>query len=277
MRAAAGFLLAAALLVGAACSAHAPPQPPASVAQGEPIAPAARAAANATLPPGREGQLIAQGRAIIEHTQSRMRNNVRAAMSCEACHVAAGTKPHAGSFVGIYATFPQWNKRSQRYIALQDRLAECFLYSMNGKPPAYASHEMVALVAYIAFLSRGAPVGKGFAGLGYESFRPPHAPSVARGLGVYTQRCLACHGADGGGLAGRPPLWGPKSFNGGAGMHRLNTMAGFVRYNMPYGSSPDTLSQQDAYDVSAFVLSHPRPRFDPHALISFPALPANYF
>jgi cytochrome c len=35
--------------------------------------------------------------------------------------------PHGGSFLGIYATFPQWNKRSHRFIALQDRLDDCFL------------------------------------------------------------------------------------------------------------------------------------------------------
>ncbi len=292
MRGVYGLLLAVALLLGAACSSssHSPTASTAAITAASPgeadsaqdpasgaIAPAAIAAARATLPPGSEGRLIAQGRDIIVHTQSRMPGFVRAGMSCEACHVGAGTRPHGGSFVGIYAKFPQWNQRSRRYIALQDRLAECFLYSMNGKPPAYASHEMVALVAYIAFLSRGAPVGAGFQGLGFEEFRPARTPSIARGSHIYAQRCLACHGAEGQGLGGRPPLWGPKSFNGGAGMHRLNTMAGFVRYNMPYGSPPDTLSQQDAYDVSAFVLSHPRPAFDPHAVISFPALPAKYF
>ena len=32
----------------------------------------------------------------------------------------------------MYGRFPQWNSRAHRVIALQDRIAECFLYSMNG-------------------------------------------------------------------------------------------------------------------------------------------------
>ncbi len=234
-------------------------------------------ASPAPLPSGSEGALIALGRDIIEHTPQRMRGYVRAGMSCEACHVAAGTKPHGGSFVGIYATFPQWNKRARRYIALQDRLAECFLYSMNGRPPAYSSHEMVALVAYMAFLSRGTPVGQNSSAQALEHVATDRAPNVTRGAHIYAQRCTACHGADGAGVGGRPPLWGARSFNDGAGMHRVRTMAGFVRYNMPFGSPPDTLSKQDALDVSAFVLSHPRPKFDRHATVAFPPLPASYF
>jgi cytochrome c len=60
-------------------------------------------------------------------------------------------------------------------------------------------------------------------------------------------------------------------------MHRLNTMAEFVRYNMPSGSPPNNLSKQEAYDVSAFVLGHPRPHFDKDGMIAFPALPAKAF
>jgi cytochrome c len=73
------------------------------------------------------------------------------------------------------------------------------------------------------------------------------------------------------------PLWGAKSFNSGAGMHRLATMAAFVRYDMPYGSPPNTLSAQQAYDVSAFVLSHARPMFSATRPISFPAQPAGHY
>ncbi len=198
-------------------------------------------------------------------------------MSCEACHLAAGTKAHAGSLLGIYADFPQYNKRSNHYITLQDRLAECFLYSMNGTPPAYSSREMIALTAYIAYLSRGAVVGRGFSGLGYVRFNPDHAPSATAGAAVYAQRCAGCHGATGQGTAVFPPLWGARSFNGGAGMHRLWTMSSFVRYNMPYGSAPNVLTRQQAYDVSAFILAHPRPRFDKKRPIVFPPQQAGTF
>ena len=229
------------------------------------------------IPTGREGELISYGREIVEHTRETMGAHVRAGMSCEACHMEAGTKAHAGSFRGIYANFPQYNKRSDHFITLQDRLAECFLYSMNGTPPAYSSHEMIALTAYIAYLSRGAKIGTGFKGQGYEDFSPEREPSADAGAKVYAARCESCHQADGQGTAAFPPLWGPKSFNALAGMHRLTTMSAFVRYNMPYGSPPNTLSKQEAYDVSAYVLSHPRPAFEKDREITFPGQKANTF
>ena len=59
-----------------------------------------------------------------------------------------------------------------------------------------------------------------------------------------------------------PPLWGPDSFNDGAGMARLITIANFVHFNMPHGTDylDPRLSVDDAWDVGAFVLSHPRPQ-----------------
>ncbi len=229
------------------------------------------------MPAGAEGALIAYGRDIVHDTPRYAGRYIRAGMSCEACHVDAGTKAHGGSFLGLYAKFPQYNKRSKHFITLQDRLAECFLYSMNGTPPAYSSHEMIALTAYIAYLSRGAKVGTGFPGQGYVNFPPDRAPNVSAGSKIFGERCAACHGATGRGNAVYPPLWGPKSFNGGAGMHRLTTMSAFVRYNMPFGGPPNALSKQEAYDVSAFVLSHPRPAFGKDRMIAFPPQRADTF
>ncbi len=269
------------------CATSHPPSPAAApagaLADGDTAAAdtavdAARVAATAPYPKGAEGKLIAYGHDIVTKTPALMGPYVRAGMSCEACHNGAGRKPHAGSLLGVYAKFPQWNKRSHRFIALQDRLAECFLYSMNGRPPAYDSREMIALTAYIAFLSRGAKVGEGFSGQGLVAITAPRKPNVAAGAKIYGQKCAACHAADGNGNNGAfPPLWGAKSFNNGAGMHRLATMAAFVRYNMPYGGPPNALAAQDAYDVSAYVLSHPRPKFLATQTIAFPPQPAGRY
>ena len=82
---------------------------------------------------------------------------------------------------------------------------------------------------------------------------------------MFQEKCALCHGADGqgfkdaAGVQSLPPLWGPRSFNWGAGMARINTMAGFVKANMPYGQ-PNSLTDQQAWDVAAFVDSHERPK-----------------
>lgn len=231
-----------------------------------------------TLPSGPVGNSIAYGYAIVVQTHRLMKNFVRADLECADCHIAAGTQPRGGSFVGAYARFPQWNKRAHRVITLQDRIAECFLYSMNGRAPAYSSKAMVAIVAYIAWLSRGTQVGAAQARSDrYIEPLPNRAPSAARGAGLYLQKCMHCHGIAGEGTPGTyPPLWGSRSFNDGAGMAHLDRMTGFVRYNMPH-DAPGTLTLDEAYDVAAFVLSHRRPHFRRNALVVAPALPAHYF
>ncbi|HEX3370593.1 MAG TPA: c-type cytochrome [Candidatus Cybelea sp.] len=231
-----------------------------------------------TLPSGPVGQSIAYGREIVMDTQTTMKGYVRAKMSCAACHVAGGTRPRGGSFVGIYGAFPQWNRRAHRVIALQDRIAECFLYSMNGRPPAYDSKAMIAVVAYIAWLSRGTPAGRPQAAdLRYIEPLPSESPNPQRGAVLYAQKCAACHRSNGGGQSNVfPPLWGRNSFNGGAGMAHIDRMTGFLRYNMPQ-NAPGSLSLAQAYDIAAYVLSHARPHFDKNALVVTPSLPARSF
>jgi thiosulfate dehydrogenase len=230
------------------------------------------------LPPGPVGNSIAYGYALVVQTHRLMKRYVGASLNCSDCHLAAGTQPHGGSFVGVYARFPQWNKRAHRVIALQDRIAECFLYSMNGRAPAYDSKAMIAIVSYIAWLSRGVPIGaKQRASDRYVEPLPNAAPSTVRGAMLYAQKCTHCHGVDGQGLRGAyPPLWGRRSFNDGAGMAHIDRMTGFVRYNMPH-DAPGSLTLEQAYDVAAFVLSHRRPHFRKNAFVVNPPLPAKYF
>ena len=59
-------------------------------------------------------------------------------------------------------------------------------------------------------------------------------------------------------------------------MAHLDRMTGFVHYNMPKGA-PGSLSLEEAYDVSAFVLSHPRPKFRKNLPVEQKVDPASYF
>ena len=137
---------------------------------------------------------------------------------------------------------------------------------------------MIALVSYIAWLSRGTPVGaKQPASQSFKEPLPEGSPDPKRGAQIYAQKCVTCHQADGAGVSGIfPPLWGATSFNSGAGMAHLDRMTGFVHYNMPQ-DAPGTLSEREAYDVSAFVLSHARPKFAAGAAVVASPEPARYF
>ena len=109
-------------------------------------------------------------------------------------------------------------------------------------------------------------MGVKLAGAGYPkaALTAPLPPDYDRGQLVYRRNCALCHGADGAGqkVAGRyvfPPLWGPDSFNWGAGMHRIDNAAAFIKANMPL-SRGGMLSDQEAWDVAMFMDAHERPQ-----------------
>lgn len=146
---------------------------------------------------------------------------------------------------------------------------------MNGKPLPLGGPEMKAMLSYIRFISAPEQVGKSLDGRGAPPLPlPDQAADPVHGGEVFTDICAACHGADGQGQrldpekakqSGRrylyPPLWGPDSFNDGAGMARTITAAQFAHANMPFGTTfaAPVLSAADAFDVIGFISEQPRP------------------
>ena len=83
-------------------------------------------------------------------------------------------------------------------------------------------------------------------------------PNPANGRLVYMEQCASCHGEQGDGSGGAPPVWGLDSYNSGAGMNRIQEAAGFIWANMPLGNGR-SLTHQQALDVSAYLNLHLRP------------------
>jgi thiosulfate dehydrogenase len=196
-------------------------------------------------------------------------------LTCQSCHLKAGTGEFALPFVGVFGDFPQYRAREGLVGSIEDRINGCMTRSMDGRELPFDGREMRAIVAYIKFLSNGVPVGAATPGRGTaEMPMLERAADPTRGAAVFAQTCTVCHGADGAGrrngVAGDakgyavPPLWGSDSFNDGAGMARLITMARFVRGNMPVGTTwqSPALTPEDAWDVAAFVESQPRPHME---------------
>jgi thiosulfate dehydrogenase len=209
------------------------------------------------IPAGPLGASIRRGRAILLSTRDSLPGHVGNRLACTNCHREAGTLASSGPWVGSFASFPQYNARAGRVIRMEDRVNECLRRSMNGKPLDGGGRDMTDIVAYMAFLSNGVPHGPRPAWLGYRRL-PPRAGDAAAGRAVFTEHCARCHGPEGAGTTLAPPLWGANSFAIGAGMARLQTIAAFIRWNMPY-DRPGQLTDQQSFDVAAFVLAHPRP------------------
>ncbi len=212
-------------------------------------------------------EVILKGRDLFMNTQQKRGEYVFNDMNCKSCHMGEGRMNWSGPVWPAATTLPDFRGKNQHVNSLEERIAGCFSFSMNGKPPEYGSDDMLALVAYHQWLAKGAQVyetnigGRGFSHLGKE---PEQPADYDRGAQVYAENCAVCHGDDGQGqhVDGKvvfPPLWGDHSYNWGAGMTRIFTAASFIKNNMPLGK-PGSLSEQQAWDVAMFVNSHERPQ-----------------
>lgn len=191
-------------------------------------------------------------------------------LACSSCHLDGGLVGHGLALVGVSAKYPK-ARAGGGVETLAQRVNHCMTRSMNGRPLPEDGPEMKAILAYLAMLTKDG----GSFGDPAEVPRPlpalDGAPNRARGERLYLAECAACHRADGSGMRNgqpgealgylHPPLWGPDSFNAGAGMHQLATAAAFIHDNMPLGATAaaPVLTPEDARDIAAFIEAQPRP------------------
>ena len=225
-----------------------------------PQAAAAAAVPDSGLPDGPFGAAVRRGRAILVATRDSLPDHVGNQLRCTSCHLDAGRR-ESGSWVGVFARYPQYRPRSGIVETIEYRVNDCFRRSMNGTALDPASSEMRDIVAYFAFLSRGIQIGPPAGAPGARLQRwASFAADTAAGARVFGASCAKCHGGKGEGTAVAPPVWGPQSYNLGAGMTRVRTAADFISQNMPF-DAPGTLTDQQAVDVAAYVNAQPRPDY----------------
>jgi thiosulfate dehydrogenase len=213
---------------------------------------------DSSLPAGPLGGAIRRGRALLDATRDSLPGHVGNRLRCVSCHLDEGRRP-TGSWVGVYARYPQYRARSATVETLEYRVNDCFRRSMNGTPLATDGADMRDILAYLWWLSADVPIAPPSGPNPLAKWAAFHADTAA-GAAVYRAACAKCHGAEGAGTAVAPPVWGPESYNIGAGLTRVRTAATFIKNNMPF-DRPGTLEDQQAFDVAAYVNGRPRPDF----------------
>lgn len=193
-------------------------------------------------------------------------------LACANCHLKAGAQAGAGSWVGIIERFPQFGGRANKIGTIEDRINGCVERSLNGKTIPSQSEALKAIVAYMDWLGEGLPENKKKEFKGYVPMDiPDTAVDLAKGKMVYTAECILCHKENGQGVRHAdkskgyqyPPLWGPDSYNDGAGMHRVITSAEFIKSNMPYEQATwdnPKLTDEEAFHVAGYINSFERPK-----------------
>lgn len=225
-----------------------------------------------SIPDGPQGDSIRRGMALFLETGTAAKPYVGSGLTCGNCHLDGGRTAHASPMWAAWGMYPAYRTKNGTINTMEDRIRGCFVYSMNsqaspaGVPPPYGDDIYRDFESYFAWLATGVPVGMEMPGRGFRDLDPPDLSfDPARGAVIFEQKCAACHGAQGEGIANPdgtyayPPLWGDHSFNWGAGMSKTANAAGFIKHNMPQGQG-NTLSDQQAWDVAAYITSRERPR-----------------
>lgn len=225
-----------------------------------------------TIPNDEFGAAVRRGREIFTNTGAAAAAHVGNGLSCSNCHLNEGRQPLSAPMWAAWVAYPKYRSKNKQINTMEDRVMGCFNYSMNaqdsasGKAPPHGDNIYRDLESYFYWLATGAPTNTKMEGVGFGSVKKPAGGyDLVRGAKVFAENCAVCHGLEGHGqkdMNGRytfPPLWGVDSFNWGAGMARIDTAAAFIKHNMPL-SQPGKLSDQDAWDVAAFLNSHERPK-----------------
>jgi thiosulfate dehydrogenase len=229
------------------------------------------------IPDTPEGDLIRYGRELIAHTAVYLGpkgsvKQISNGMNCQNCHLKGGKKPFGNNYAAVASSYPKFRTRSGTAESVEKRVNDCIERSLNGRALERDGREMKAIVAYILWVGKDIPKNEKPLGAGiWDLPLLPRAADPDKGKLVYKLHCEKCHGPNGEGkLADNglewmyPPLCGNSSYNVGAGLYRLSRFAGFVKSNMPNGATFEKpeLSDEEAWDVAAFINSMPRPSKD---------------
>lgn len=212
---------------------------------------------------------VCRGLRYASRTYELLPDFVGSKLHCGSCHLDAGRRRGAAWWAGSIPRVEPPND-----VGIVGRINRCFTNSMNGKALCTAdptntrrcttpSAPMDDLIAYIEWITQKAKE-QGIAD--FDDGFPPigtAAGDAARGGETYLQKCAFCHGVNGQGRYDhgyfRPSLWGSASFNAAAGLFSNPPfLAGFVRWNMPFGSG-GILTDQEAWDLEAFLHAQARP------------------
>lgn len=230
-----------------------------------------------SIPNNAQGDMIRYGRELIAHTSKYLgpKGKVRQisnGMNCQNCHLKAGTVPFGNNYARVASSYPKRRNRSGIIEGFEKRVNDCIERSLNGEQLDPDSREMQAMVAYLKWVGKDVRKGETRSGFGLMKLIPLSRPAdPVKGKSVYENYCARCHGINGEGQIAEsglewtyPPLYGEDSYNFGAGLYRISKFASYVKANMPYGVTFENpfLTDEEAWDVAAYVNSMPRPEKD---------------
>jgi len=246
------------------------------------------------IPAGKEGELIRYGIEILSQTSSitgpyapdkklrYSRNN----LNCINCHEGGhsklpGTKPYSIPFINVINEYPKLDIKTGKTISLEDRVRGMF--GQGEEIIQNDSKEMRAILGYFTWLNNTVKAKEPIKGTSLLKLNPiSRAADPIRGKIIYQKQCASCHGIEGLGIKNSefnqgagylyPPLAGNDTYDDNGHMYLIPTLAAFIYANMPLGSTykNPTLTQEQSYDVAAYINSDLPRLHNPNIKFSYP-------
>lgn len=141
------FAITAALLVLVVTykvgQSDAPVQAPVEVAADAAFSPPAES----TIPAGPDGDAIRRGRLIFTASAAHAGQYVGNGLTCSNCHLDAGRKADASPMWAAWVSYPAYRAKNGRVNTMEDRIRDCFLYSMNAPASKAGARRPMATIS----------------------------------------------------------------------------------------------------------------------------------
>lgn len=124
------------------------------------------------IPGGTEGDAIRRGLAIFDNGRLNASQFVGNSLACKNCHLDDGRRAGSSPMWAAWVSYPQFRKKTGTINTIEDRIKQCFRFSMNapnspsGGPPPDGSNVYADLESYFHWLAKGAPTGTLMKGAG---------------------------------------------------------------------------------------------------------------
>lgn len=189
---------------------------------------------------------IERGEALMDGSEELVEGEEGNELSCMSCH-AGDSDSNGESLVGITKEYPKYDERKDAVITLEEKINDSIVHDLNGEKIDYDGEEMRSIVAYLTDISKGED---------YEAHKDEDTieeiadVDLEKGEKIFNEKIKDS----------APVLFGESSFADSSSMSRMLVMTNYVKNNLPQ-DDPDSLSDQEASDVAAYILSEDRPKW----------------
>src|SRR5258708_19784728 len=111
------------------------------------------------------GKMVKYGYALMTDTANQIgpaashpaKRYAGASLTCQNCHLKAGTQPYAVPLVGVWGQFPQYRGREGEVGTLEERINACMGRSMNRRALPLPGPDMNAYLPYMTWVPTAIP------------------------------------------------------------------------------------------------------------------------